>query len=176
MDSKDAGRSAFTLIELLVSIGIFVIISSMLLANFRSARNRDAVTAAADVLAAHVEELRAMAVASTGDRDAVAFGVHASTADDDRYIRFGDRASGTRGSYDVGEELPGGVFTLPSAVRIVEVVPAAVTDVSFAIPRATVLFTAGNASGAVRITLAHRTSGDRKTVTINRISGLVSIE
>ena len=189
-------RSGFTLFELIIVIGIFLLISGMLLVNFRRSRQGDVVRITALRLTTDVQRMQTAALAGgVEDRLAVAYGVHVDTAQPGRYVLFGDRircaedAQGAgvcraNGQYDAGvdprEELGDGAISLPINVRIagIRTVPpdAAVpaVDVLFRPPRGTVVI-APDAT-EVRIILRHTDYDDTRTVTINRISGRVNVE
>lgn len=189
-------RSAFTLLELIVVIAIFLLISGMLLANFRRSRQGDIVRIAALRLTTDIQRMQSAALSGgVGDRAAVAYGMHADVAQPDRYILFGDRTrcEGPQdaqvcradGRYNAGvdpvEEIEGGVVSLSKNVRIVDIrtvnPDAAISDpvdALFRPPRGTVAITPDTTE--VRIILRHTDFDDTRTVTVNRISGRVSIE
>ncbi|MDO8599364.1 MAG: type II secretion system protein, partial [bacterium] len=120
-------RRAFTLFELIVVVGIFIVMSGMLLANFRRSRVNDVVRIAALRFASDVQRMQSNALSgATESSGAVAYGVHVDKANPRRYIMFGDRvrcapdAQGeevcaANGIYDAGvtpaEELSGGTVS-----------------------------------------------------------------
>ncbi|MBI4434546.1 GIY-YIG nuclease family protein [Candidatus Uhrbacteria bacterium] len=189
--------AGFTLFELIIVIAIFLLISGMLLVNFRRSRQGDIVRIAALRFATDVQRMQSTALAGGAeDRLAVAYGVHVDTAQPGRYILFGDRircsqdAQGAEvctanGQYDAGanpaEELDDGVASLPPNVRIASVrtvAPDAVVpaiDVLFRPPRGTVTI-APIATPEVQVVLRHSDYDDTRTVSINRISGRVEVE
>lgn len=167
-------RRAFTLAELLVAVMIFIVISGMLLANFRQSRSGDAVRNAALAFSANVERLRADAFGGSSAIGARAYGVHLDRAHADRYILFGDRDDGTVDAYDAGEELVNGVMVLPTGVTITTLTPADVVDVTIVPPLGRVAVTPS--STIVRVTFAGASGVDAHVVTINRVSGQVSAE
>ncbi len=193
---RGGARRGFTLFELIIVIAIFLLISGMLLVNFRRSRQGDIVRIAALRLMTDVQRMQTIALAGGAeDRLAVAYGVHVNTAEPGRYVLFGDRircvegAQGAEvctanGQYDAGvnpaEELGDGVVTLPVNVRIADVrrvtpdaaVPA--VDVLFQPPRGTV--TIAPDATEVRVVLRHADYDDTRTVTMNRISGRVDVE
>ncbi len=76
---KSLNRFAFTLIELLVSISIFMIITAMVIANFRIGQYRDELVGAAEVLMTATREMQTATTSGRTvdcDRDA---GTPAST-------------------------------------------------------------------------------------------------
>lgn len=177
--------------ELLIVIGIFVVMSSVLLANFRRSRLGDTTRAATLRFASDVQRMQSLALSGSAEDDgAVAYGVHVDTIDPRRYILFGDRvrcatnAEGrevcaANGTYDAAgspaEALADGVVSLASGVRIERLEPnAGALDVVFRPPRGVVTITPDTTE--VRVTLAHEGTGDTRSVTINRISGRVDEE
>lgn len=186
----------FTLFELIIVIAIFLLISGMLLVNFRRSRQGDIVRITALRFATDVQRMQSTAlVGGVGDRLAVAYGVHIDTAQPNRYVLFGDRircsqnaqdveVCSANGQYDAGadprEELSDGTVSLPTTMRIADIrtvpsdaaVPAA--DVLFRPPRGTVVI--APEATEVRVILRHTDYDDTRTVTINRISGRVDVE
>lgn len=184
-------RRGFSLLELIVVIGIFIVMSGMLLANFRRSRFGDVTRIAALRFASDVQRMQSNALSGASeDGGAAAYGVHVDTANSRRYILFGDRvrcgpdANGkevcaSNGTYDAGanpaEELVNGVVPLANGVRIDRMTPDAdVIDVLFRPPRGTVAVTPDAVE--VRIVFAHDAVSETRSVTINRISGRVDTE
>lgn len=185
---KPAG---FTLLELVVVIGIFLVMTGVLLANFRRSRQGDVVRISALRLSTDIQRMQAAALSGGGaDQGAAAYGVHVQMSQPDRYVLFGDRvacqddAQGQQtclanGRYDAGrdpaEEITGGVVPLPADVRMTSVDPAAeAMDILFQPPRGTVTITPDAVE--VRLTLRHTAFDDTRVVSVNRISGRVDVE
>jgi|GEM_PF-477880 len=184
-------RHGFTLFELLIVVAIFVVMSGMLLSNFRRSRLSDVTRIAAFRFASDVARMQSLALSGAAELDrAVAYGVHVDAANPRRYILFGDlvrcapNAEGeevcaANGTYDAGaspaEALADGIVPLASGVRIDRTTPiASATDVTFRPPRGTVAITPDAVE--VRVTFMHEATGDARSVTINRISGRVDNE
>ena len=163
-------------------MGIFLVISGFLLANFRRGQRSDVLRAAANALVADVRRMQTGALAGgiAGD-GAVGYGLHVDLAHPNRYVLFGDRShdpDGANGRYDVGEEVPGGIVTLPGNTIITAVAPSAATnDILFTAPRGlvTIMPVISGATEAT-VTLRARDGGSEQHVTINAISGQVSVE
>lgn len=165
----------FTLLELLVTVAIFLVMTGILLANFQRSRQADAVRLAALRLSADLERMRSAALAGTPG--ALAYGVHITSHDLDRYTLFGDRSMPDRPAndqFDSGEELVGGIVRVPVGIRITAAGPEPTTDIVFTIPRGAVRMTGGATEVGFRMT--NERSDDHWVVRVNRISGRVSAE
>lgn len=186
--STDRG---FTLLELIIVIGIFVVMSGMLLANFRRSRHGDVVRVAALRLASDVQRMQALALSGSAElAGAVAYGVHVDIGNSRQYILFGDLvrcapdAQGqgvcaANGAYDAGtdpsELLHGGEVALAAGVHLGRLTPDEnAVDVIFRPPRGAVSITPEAIEA--RIVFAHDATSDTRTVTVNRISGRVNTE
>lgn len=184
-------RRGFTLLELVVVIGIFLVMTGVLLTNFRRGRQGDVVRIAALRFSTDIQRMQAAALSGGGAaQGAAAYGVHVSTAQPDQYVLFGDRvvcqedAQGQQaclanGRYDAGAEpaevLANGVVQFPTDVRITSTDPAAAgTDILFQPPRGAVTITPDAVE--VRVTLRHTAFNDTRVVSVNRISGRVDVE
>lgn len=170
------GAHGFTLVELLVVTAIFLAIVGYLLANFRSTRAGDAVRTSAAGLAARIDRLATNALAGTADAGALAYGIHIDRAAPDRYVLFADRATADRpanGRYDPGEALTDGTTTLAD-VTISALAPADAVDLTFAVPRGIVVLHPD--AREARITLRATRGIAERTVVVNRISGLITVE
>ncbi|MDP3770909.1 MAG: type II secretion system protein [bacterium] len=183
-------REAFTLLELIVVIGIFIVMTGVLLTNFRRSRQGDVVRIAALRLSTDIQRMQAAALSGGGvDPGAAAYGVHVQASQPDRYVLFGDRvrcqedAQGQQvcaanGRYDAGvdpaEEIANGVVQLATDVRFTNTDPVAETiDILFQPPRGAVVILPNVVEA--RLTLQHATFNDTRVVSVNRISGRVDV-
>jgi prepilin-type N-terminal cleavage/methylation domain-containing protein len=141
-------KKGFTLIEVLVVAGIFALIASMIMADFRNGNRLQRLTAAADELAANIKKAQGLAYANAKQMicstdnlvclsgsacDAAyptncatqyvsSYGVALSVGGNTKYM-VGADYTGT-GSYVTGEAIPRGLVTLPSGIIINSVTPA----------------------------------------------------
>lgn len=110
------------------------------------------------------------------------YGVHLSTdVGSERKVLFFADADGDR-RWDAGEEIRSdnvspGAFVSTTETCIGSNCTSSVLDIVFVPPKPTTYFNDGAVAGAVAtITLSHRQTGTAKTVTVNRISGQVSVD
>jgi prepilin-type N-terminal cleavage/methylation domain-containing protein len=171
-------RKGFTIIELLVAMGIFVVITSMVVANFRTGSQSDELKIAAEALVSNLRKAQNMALAGQlkdGASPPGGYGVYFKLADTDRYIIFAD-LDGRPLDYDVGEALSDGTVILPRDVRIINVEPTVIASVVFKPPKPTIYINGGTAEATLAVTLKHNLSGQTRRVVVKRISGQIGIE
>lgn len=172
------GGSGFTLLELLITVGIFAIISGVLLANFRRSSRQESLRYAAAGVAADIQRLHASAFGGGGAGvNAIAHGMHMEPNEPSRYFLFTDLAGrGSPGRYDERDASFGeGSVSFPGNVRLVRIEPPATRDLLFGIPRGTLTVAPATTETTIRITLRDA-DGDTRRIVVNRISGQVSVE
>lgn len=168
-------RRGFTIIELLVAISIFIVVTSLVVANFRRGTRSDELRIAAFGLASTLRRAQTMAMTGAlinGAMPLGGYGVHMTKDEPTRYIIFADSDDKM---YGVGEELEGGIISLPHNIVIDQLVPAPVSVV-FTPPKPTIYINGGTNFNLVIITLKDLISGQAKKVIVNRISGQISVE
>lgn len=170
-------RKGFTLIELLVSIGIFIVITGMVVANFRAGSRNDDLRIAAETLVSALQKAQNMALAGqlvNGASPPGGYGVYFKLSDNDRYIIFADLNGDLE--YTSGEALADGTVSLPKDIVISNVQPAVISSVIFQPPKPTIYINGGTAESAINIILRHNLSGQTRTVMVKRISGQIGME
>lgn len=176
-------RRGFTVAELLVSISIFMMITTVVLANFRSNSRSEQVRFNAQDLASIIRKAQlnsqyGRSVSSNGDATVPigGFGIHIEqcTSGPCEYRLFAD-VDGQL-DYDSEEEATSEVYLLPVSMHVVGL-PAAVTDLVFKPPQPFVCVNA-DCDGAtdVDIVLEHRATQEQAVISINPLSGKVSVD
>lgn len=157
-------QNGFTLIELLVSIAIFVMISGLMIANFRSGNETEALRKSAELVASRLREAQTRALAGAGGLGITGHGIRAVNGQT-AFVSYQDDGDY---SYDSDEQV---VTTgLLSNVSFV-----GASDVLFAIPSADVYSAGTIQSGVVTVTLRHSGLGKSINVTVHSVSGQVSL-
>ncbi len=174
---KNYLADGFTIIELLVAISIFIVVTSLVVANFRRGARSDELKIAASGLASTMRRAQTMALAGEAINGAVpagGYGVRVAQSEPGRYIIFSD-IDGNK-IYGTGEELNGGITSLPANIIINAVSPTPTADVVFKPPKPTIYINGGAVENSLVVTLKDLISNQTKNVTINRISGQISVE
>ncbi|MFH2136366.1 MAG: GspH/FimT family pseudopilin [Patescibacteria group bacterium] len=170
-------KGGFTIIELLVSLGIFIIVTTMVVTNFRGGSRSDELKIAAETVASNLRRAQNMALAGEqfeGITPAGGYGIYFNLGNPDKYIIFADKNGNL--AYDAGEVLPDGLITLPPNMVIVGVLPAASSAVVFKPPKPTVYINGGTVNDIIAVTVKHNLSGKSKKIVLNRISGRIDVE
>jgi Tfp pilus assembly protein FimT len=170
-------KRGFTIIELLVSLGIFIIITTMVVANFRAGSRGDDLRISAEAMVSNLRKAQNMALAGQPTNDIIppgGYGLYFNLATPDRYVIFAD-VNGNL-AYDSGEALVDGLVTLPREVRITSVSPVIISTVVFKPPKPTIYINGGPTEAALSVTIKHTSSEQTRTVTVNRVSGRIDIE
>ena len=170
-------KRGFTIIELLVSLGIFVIITTMVVANFRAGSRSDELKIAADALSSDLRRAQNMALAGqevNGVTPTGGYGVYFDLGEPGHYIIFADANDNQK--YDVGEDLSDGKIVLARDVRITGIQPLVTSSVVFKPPKPTIYINGDAAESILAVTIKHSLSGKEKKVVINRVSGRIDVE
>lgn len=198
--------SGFTLIEMLVSLGIFAVITGVVIANFHGGNQGDELRAAVQLTASAVRHAQTSAIGSesvswcvgganngktclggTGGecpsgscvRDIPkGYGVRFSSSGAEASMAISFADINGNGAFDAGEEMRRDRITVSSSVAVSTLAPsfAAVLDIVFSPPRPTVTFNATAPDAIAVITIRHSATGATKAVTVNKVSGQVNID
>ncbi|MFH1046670.1 MAG: prepilin-type N-terminal cleavage/methylation domain-containing protein [Patescibacteria group bacterium] len=203
---KRFGPRGFTMVEMLISLSIFGIITAFAISNFRVGQQGDELRLSARTVASLIGRARTQAIAgyevkychggnrageicADGDDyncgDGVcraeippAYGINISAVvGENREVRiFADTNS--NGRYDQGEAMRFDSVSPGPFVYVSAVSPAAANsvDIVFTPPKPTIKFNGAVADGLATIELTHSSTEDTTSVTVNRISGLISVE
>lgn len=172
-------KRGFTIIELLVSLGIFVIITTMVVANFRAGSRSDELKIAASALSSDLRRAQNMALAGqevNGVTPMGGYGVYFNLGEPGHYIIFADVNDNQK--YDIGEDLSDGKILLARNVVITGVLPLVASSavVVFKPPKPTIYINGGIVEGILAVTIKHSLSGKEKKIVINRVSGRIDVE
>lgn len=168
-------KKGFTLIELLVSIGIFIIVTGMVVANFRAGSRSDELKISADALVSNLRRAQNMALAGEEINGVVPpYGVYFNSGNSSQYIIFADRNGNL--IYDLNEDLPDGVIVLPKDVVMMSVNPGNVASVVFKPPKPTIYINGDPPADMLTVTLKQNLTGQSKKIIVNRISGRIDVE
>jgi len=170
-------KKGFTIIELLVALGVFVVVTAMVVANFRAGGRSDELRIAAETLISNLRKAQNMSLSgqlTNGSSPPGGYGVYFKLSDTDRYIIFAD-LNGDLG-YTAGEALPDGTIILPRDIRILNIQPTAISTVIFKPPKPTIYINGAITEATLSITLKHNLSGKTRTVIVKRISGQIGTE
>lgn len=170
-------KKGFTIIELLVSLGIFVVVTAMVVANFRGGSRSDELRIASEALISNLRKAQNMAFSGqlvNGVNPPGGYGVYFKLSEPDRYVIFADQ-DGDFG-YTAGEGLIDGTIILPKDIRISAVGPQANSSVVFKPPKPTIYINGATADATLSVKLVHNLSGKTRTVTVKRISGQIGSE
>ncbi len=159
-------RKGFSYIELVISLGIFIVISGLMLANFRAGDNANELQKSADLLAASIREAQTRALSGVGGVGIVGHGVYL-LADDTKFVSYADSGA-TAYAYDSSEATV--TTNLLDNVQISQDV-----DILFSIPTGNVYESGALQTKAVTITLTHTITGLMIDVVVSPYTGQVTI-
>ncbi|MBU0625858.1 prepilin-type N-terminal cleavage/methylation domain-containing protein [Patescibacteria group bacterium] len=199
-------RRGFTLVEMLISLSIFAVVTAFAMANFKAGQQGDELRLSARITASLIQRARTQTVsgyaiyychggalagqlcptgndAECGDgvcqRDIPpAYGINISAAvEENREVRIFADINGNE-KYDVGEALRSDSVSPGPFVFINSVAPVQLNalDIIFTPPKPITSFNGSIVDGLATIILQHANTGRQTTITVNRISGLVSID
>lgn len=160
----------FTLIELIVSVGIFGLVTAILVANLHGGERLNDLRLQADLLASHLRIAQSQAVSGINATSTPSYGISISTSDLTQYIVFADGLSGTVHRYDAGEETT--VATFSDGIALTTSVD---TDIVFTIPSGTVYENGTVQQSTVTQTLTYSDIGKSIDITILPLSGQISV-
>lgn len=170
---------AFGLAELTVSVGIFAMVTGLLLANFRQGERNDSVRAAVRQVASmmHKAQNAAMSGVVISGKNCAAvqgcgFGVYLKNAG--APVSFWDINANQW--YDIGEEVWGGAQNLAGGVALTTLSSAASSAVLFIPPSGrTIIFErAGGSAVPTAAWTFSRTGATSKTLEVNSATGRIS--
>jgi prepilin-type N-terminal cleavage/methylation domain-containing protein len=170
-------KKGFTIIELLVSLGIFVVVTAMVVTNFRGGSQSDELKIAADTLVSNLRKAQNMALAGEqvgGITPPGGYGVYFTLGTPLQYIVFADFNGNQK--YDLGEDLSDGKIILAKNVVITGVRPLANSSVVFKPPKPTTYINGGTADNVLEVDLGHSVSGKIRKILVNRVSGRIDVE
>lgn len=199
-------QRGFTIIDMLVSLTIFGVVTGFLMANFRSGRTADELRIGAQSIGSSFREVQTMAitgktlpvcrggssnlkVCTIGVSTTCPSGTCAYEVPRGYGLRLSTLTTGaslltlfadTNGNraFDAGEAMNTKPLSTTTRVFVKTLTPVGsnVLDVVFEPPKPTVYFNASTATTLATVQVQHSTSGATRSVTINRVSGQVSLD
>jgi len=167
-------KRGFTIIELLVAIAIFIVVTGLIVANFRRGARSDELRIAASGLASTLRRVQTMVQAGVLTNSTFpvgGYGVHVSITDPSHYFVFAD-FNNNKNYESSSENLE--TINLPPNILIDQITPASTTDIIFIPPKPMIYIT--DSPNAAEIILKDQISGQKRKVTVNRISGQINLE
>jgi len=176
-------QKAFTLIEVLVVVAIIIILSVMIMANYRLGEKELALQRSANKLAQDIKRAQGMAT-STKEHGGVippgGYGVYLNCGVSPPctggkptcYILFADLDNNQ--AWDLGEEV-GDLLEFEKGVQINSLIPNSPLTITFTPPDPTVHINQNPMIGEAKISLRlEPDSGSRKSITVNK-AGLIEV-
>lgn len=202
---RGSGKIAkgFTLIEMLISLGIFGVVTGLVMANFRVGQQGDELRVAARLLESRFRRAQTSAMSGqtifvckggvddmktcmSGDSADCSggtcertvprgYGVHFAPGDDARNLIYFADTDGDK-AYDAGEDISPYSVSSGAFVVLSGVAPLAGggLDVVFVPPKPSVYINGGTDSVIATVTLRHDSTGAERSVTVNRASGQIT--
>ncbi|MFZ5363974.1 MAG: pilus assembly FimT family protein [Patescibacteria group bacterium] len=170
-------KKGFTIIELLVSLSIFIIVTAMVVTNFRGGNRSDELKIAAETIASSLRRVQNMALAGElvdGISPPGGYGIYFNLGNPGQYLIFADKDGDL--AYDVGEVLADGAIDLADNITLENILPAAASTIIFKPPKPTIYINGGVGDNILGVTVKHSLSGKVKKILVNRISGRVDVE
>ena len=168
-------KNGFTLAEILTVVFVFLIITTLVLANFRKGEQTSQFLLATEQLASDIRKMQTQALTGIIEEEIVAsggFGLYFDTAEADYYLLFRDDGDQ---DYDGEDTILETVF-LPNGITLGSLTedPLAVI---FQPPKPTVYINGVQSTNSVEIQLASGKVADKYgSVTLNRITGRVTAQ
>ena len=164
-------QKSFTLVELLVAVGIIILLTALVLPDYRAGERQFALQRSASKLAQDLRRAEEMAMSAkepptAPDTFKGAYGINFQT-NSSNYILFADLDNDQ--IYDSGEEIE--TLPLEKKVKISNLSPASPLTISFTPPDPTVNINPSDS--LVTITLSN--NGQTKIIKVNK-AGLIYVE
>jgi len=168
MKESIKNKKGFTFIELIVSVSIFMLITGMMLANFRSGNQSNDLSNSAEIIANKLREAQTQSLSGVGAVGTTGNGVYLQNGHSS-FVTYDDDRDGSNDlAYDAAEA--GLVSGLLKNVTI-----STNADILFALPSGDLYESGTLQTDTVTVTVTHTTSGLRRDITIVAISGQVSV-
>lgn len=138
-------NKGFTLIEMLVVMFIVVLMSSLMLVNFRSSKKSYILSQAAQKLISDIRKTQNMAMSGVNPEGSSikGYGIYVNDFVSDSYVIFADQDDDQR--YDGGEAIK--TVTLPDQIEVYSVSPWPVVHIFFQPPNPTTYINQDNSPG-----------------------------
>lgn len=161
--------NGFTIFELLVAISIFVIVTAVMLANFRGADRMNELMLSADLSASYIREAQNKAVSGITEGGSIVNGYGVSMVNGQTFFTTYADPVGGNNRYTAGEEITS--VNLNKNVSIT----GATVDIFFRTPDGMVYEGGALASNVITLKLTHSVIGKSIDVDILPVSGQVTV-
>jgi Tfp pilus assembly protein FimT len=189
---------------MLISLAIFAVVTAFVTANFRAGRQGDELRIAGGLAATALRRAQTLAVSGQtvlmcdagANADKVCaqaadcpsgscvrrvppgYGIRFTTVDPQRRMTVLFADGNGNAALDAGEEMRTDSLSPGVFVSVTSVDPdvSGVLDVVFSPPKPTVTYNGSTAQAVASVVITHSTTGQSRTVTINRVSGQISEE
>ncbi|MBI5465698.1 MAG: prepilin-type N-terminal cleavage/methylation domain-containing protein [Candidatus Kerfeldbacteria bacterium] len=177
-------RGGFTIIELLVSMSVFLIVTSIVVANFRQGSQRDDLQQSALLISSLLQQAQAYALAGRTTASSVpagGYGLYLDLANKNQAVFFPDFNS--NGLYDsASETVTGWQYTLSgkvelSSLSVANPTPQATSPVAFTFrpPQGARYINNVINAGLLEVIVEHVQSLQQYKITANAVSGQVNV-
>lgn len=174
-------QQGFTALELITVASIMAVLLTLTIANFKASGNRTSLEYETEKIVSVIRQAQIWSITGqtvAGSR--YAYGVHLSqcVSGSCTYVLFKDSETAGNGTYDVGEEVTGGTYTLSSGIYIESVIPTASNnlDIIFTAPLGTIYFNNARLVENASIVIKSNRFTGQKEVTVNNISGQIDVQ
>jgi len=168
-------QKGFTLIELIVVMAIIVILTTLVLANYRDGQKRYALSQSAQQLASDLRRIQNMAMNGVGISAASGrrgYGIYINLANNDSYIIYADQNGNN--TWQPSDELIEAI-NLANNVKITGVsTPNEKADIYFESPDPTTYISNLGGSNNIIITLGMDSLANTETVTVT-LAGVIQV-
>lgn len=184
-NKKQLLRNGFTIIEMLVTIAIIVIMSAVYLVDYRPTNEKIVLDQAASGIVADLRLAQNMAMnvkkfntsAATSEIPQGGYGINIAVSSPGTYVLFADCNSNH--IYNSASSCNSGTATEMSISRImqsnVNISSVNFNNIDFEPPFPTIWINGAQAALLATITLQYGSSGPTRTITINRLTGQISV-
>jgi len=170
-------RRGFTLVELLVSMTVFMIIASVMVANFRKGADRDDLQQGALLITSLLQQAQTYALAGyalAGTVPAGGYGLYLDINNPTKVVFFAD-SDGDSNYDNPGELVASWQYSMPPKVVIQSLIPNSPVTYTFRPPQGNRYLNGALNSGSLIVVVQHQRTLERLQVTANAVSGQVNI-
>lgn len=167
-------QAGFTLIEMMIIVGIFVIVSAMVLVNFRQGEHSSAFLLATEEVASNIRKTQTQTLTGSTEQEITAsggFGAYFDLTQPDRYVIFRDNGNQV---YETANDVIIETMILPLNISIASLSNNPLTIV-FKPPKPAVYLNGGLIDNSADIYLTSQRINDKQGhININRITGRIT--
>ena len=170
-------HKGFTLLELLIVTAIIVLLTALILPNYKSGSHQLALQRSAQKLAQDIRRAQEMAMSSkkVSGQIPYGFGIHLDSSSEDSYILFADLNNNHHRDAIIDQDLE--TIKLESGIKISSLLPVSAFSVVFVSPDPTVWINdASSGVTTAQITLATKINLNNKQIISVNNAGLITVE